>query len=339
MQMVTTVAEWGAAPVRQKRWERLNHSCKIIITAGLRFTLAKGVLTTFFLMCPPKKTAASALAAAAAKAVEAAKAKAAAEAAAKAVAAKARKAARSDVDMQRLYLVDDWLSTAPQERQWRPQTPSSNSAGSFGMESNYWDAQSRQLEFMQKHPNVKSLGFPHPIKLDPEAHANDWEKEEDRLALMWHNAIAVDIFRALRFCGVVLLHTPSMVPHALSYLPYSTYRRSHPPSVATSMSIGNIASREQMWALSQLVTRRACSAQRRVNKALQMMCRPMASAWKLPLHMRMLGGESAYNFSRENWRLPGACFLGQSLVAFRSEHFLPDAQAAGLGSITSSPRT
>ncbi|CAK9117583.1 unnamed protein product [Durusdinium trenchii] len=92
----------------------------------------------------------------------------------------------------------------------------------------------------------------HPIKLDPEAHANDWEKEEDRLALMWHNAIAVDIFRALRFCGVVLLHTPSMVPHALSYLPYSTYRRSHPPSVATSMSIGNIASREQMWALSQL---------------------------------------------------------------------------------------
>lgn len=32
-------------------WERLNHSCKIIITAGLRFTLAKGVLTTFFLMC------------------------------------------------------------------------------------------------------------------------------------------------------------------------------------------------------------------------------------------------------------------------------------------------
>ena len=104
MQMVTAVAEWGAAPVRQKRiwaeplrglscravvsflsyrlcvcvlnlfgcpwyvmclpvhktvtlcppvsgWEELNHSCKIIITAGLRFTLAKGVLSTFFLMC------------------------------------------------------------------------------------------------------------------------------------------------------------------------------------------------------------------------------------------------------------------------------------------------
>ena len=50
----------------------------------------------------------------------------------------------------------------------------------------------------------------HPIKLDPEAHANDWETEEDRIALMWHNAIAIDIFRALRFCGVVLLHAPSM---------------------------------------------------------------------------------------------------------------------------------
>lgn len=27
--------------------------------------------------------------------------------------------ARSDVDMQRFYLVDDWLSTAPRERQRR----------------------------------------------------------------------------------------------------------------------------------------------------------------------------------------------------------------------------
>ncbi|CAE6933184.1 unnamed protein product [Symbiodinium microadriaticum] len=53
MQMVTTVAEWGAHPVRQKRWEQLNTSCKVIITAGLRFTLAKGILSTFFLLCPP----------------------------------------------------------------------------------------------------------------------------------------------------------------------------------------------------------------------------------------------------------------------------------------------
>ena len=43
-------------PVSQG-WERLNHSCKIIITAGLRFTLAKGVLTTFFLMCRGKANA------------------------------------------------------------------------------------------------------------------------------------------------------------------------------------------------------------------------------------------------------------------------------------------
>lgn len=50
----------------------------------------------------------------------------------------------------------------------------------------------------------------HPVKLDPEAHANDWPTVQERLALMWHNAVAVDLFRALRFCGVVLLHAPSM---------------------------------------------------------------------------------------------------------------------------------
>ncbi|CAJ1452634.1 unnamed protein product [Effrenium voratum] len=77
----------------------------------------------------------------------------------------------------------------------------------------------------------------HPIHLDPEAHANDWPTEE-RISL-WHNAIAVDVFRTLRFCGVMPLHAASMVPHTLSYLPYSTYRRSHSPSVATAMSIGN----------------------------------------------------------------------------------------------------
>eukprot|EP00930_Biecheleria_cincta_P048080 TRINITY_DN33445_c0_g1_i1.p1 TRINITY_DN33445_c0_g1~~TRINITY_DN33445_c0_g1_i1.p1 ORF type:complete len:414 (-),score=81.91 TRINITY_DN33445_c0_g1_i1:38-1279(-) len=53
MQMVTKVAEWGSEPSRQKLWERLNHSCKIVISAGLKYTLAKGILTTFFLICPP----------------------------------------------------------------------------------------------------------------------------------------------------------------------------------------------------------------------------------------------------------------------------------------------
>lgn len=173
----------------------------------------------------------------------------------------------------------------------------------------------------------------HPIRLDPDAHANDWPTAEERIALMWHNAVAVDIFRALRFCGVLVLHAPSMVPHALSYLPYSTYRRSHPPSVASAISIGNIAPREQMWAMSQLVSRRACVAQRRLRSAVKELCRPLkASGWKSPLRMRILGGDSAQNFTDRNWRLPGACFLGQSLVAFRSEHFLPDAQAAGLAS-------
>lgn len=50
----------------------------------------------------------------------------------------------------------------------------------------------------------------HPIKLDADAHANDWPTPEERIALMWHNAVAVDIFRSLRFCGVILLHAPSM---------------------------------------------------------------------------------------------------------------------------------
>ena len=50
----------------------------------------------------------------------------------------------------------------------------------------------------------------YPIRLDPDAHANDWPTAEERIALMWHNAVAVDIFRALRFCGVLVLHAPSM---------------------------------------------------------------------------------------------------------------------------------
>lgn len=86
----------------------------------------------------------------------------------------------------------------------------------------------------------------HPIRLDPEAHHNDWATEEERLKLLWQNALAVDVFRQLRFCGVVVLHAPQMVPHALSFLPYSTYRRSHAPSVATAMSIGNIVARQEL---------------------------------------------------------------------------------------------
>eukprot|EP00440_Ansanella_granifera_P059598 gb/GFBE01064594.1/.p1 GENE.gb/GFBE01064594.1/~~gb/GFBE01064594.1/.p1 ORF type:complete len:402 (+),score=60.72 gb/GFBE01064594.1/:1-1206(+) len=53
MNLVTRIAEWGAEPSRQKRWETLNHSCKVVISAGLKYTLAKGILTTFFLICPP----------------------------------------------------------------------------------------------------------------------------------------------------------------------------------------------------------------------------------------------------------------------------------------------
>ncbi|CAE6933163.1 unnamed protein product [Symbiodinium sp. KB8] len=137
----------------------------------------------------------------------------------------------------------------------------------------------------------------HPIGLDAEAHANDWPTQEERLSLMWHNAVAVDVFR----------------------------------SVATAMSIGNVASREQMRALSQLVQRRACAAQRR-SRGSDRPGKPRRS-W-MP-RSRILGGDLDVNLTAEAWRLPGARFLGQSLVAFRSEHFLPDAQAAGLGATPS----
>ena len=37
-------------PCGSPGWEQLNTSCKVIISAGLRFTLAKGILATFFLL-------------------------------------------------------------------------------------------------------------------------------------------------------------------------------------------------------------------------------------------------------------------------------------------------
>eukprot|EP00933_Yihiella_yeosuensis_P040180 TRINITY_DN34414_c0_g1_i1.p1 TRINITY_DN34414_c0_g1~~TRINITY_DN34414_c0_g1_i1.p1 ORF type:complete len:406 (-),score=72.04 TRINITY_DN34414_c0_g1_i1:74-1291(-) len=53
MHLVTRIGEWGAEPVRQKTWESLNTSCKVCINQGLKFTMAKGILTTFFYICPP----------------------------------------------------------------------------------------------------------------------------------------------------------------------------------------------------------------------------------------------------------------------------------------------
>mmetsp|Transcript_181342 Transcript_181342/g.575511 ORF Transcript_181342/g.575511 Transcript_181342/m.575511 type:complete len:675 (-) Transcript_181342:283-2307(-) len=164
----------------------------------------------------------------------------------------------------------------------------------------------------------------HPLVFDQGAHANDWDTESERLSLLWHNALAIDIFRTLRFCGVLVLHTPRMIPHSLAYLPYSTYRRTHAPSVLSAMTIGNVPAREQMFAMTQLVRRRACQLQRQLNASKAPLC---PAEWRPPFRMRVLGVPTSPAFTERNWYLPGARFLGMSVLAFRSEHFLPDAQA------------
>lgn len=53
MSMLMQVAEWGNQSERQAAWNRLNKSCKVVISSGLRFSLCKGILKSFFYMCPP----------------------------------------------------------------------------------------------------------------------------------------------------------------------------------------------------------------------------------------------------------------------------------------------
>eukprot|EP00747_Dinoflagellata_sp_TGD_P183504 gnl/TRDRNA2_/TRDRNA2_38422_c0_seq1.p1 gnl/TRDRNA2_/TRDRNA2_38422_c0~~gnl/TRDRNA2_/TRDRNA2_38422_c0_seq1.p1 ORF type:complete len:680 (+),score=121.65 gnl/TRDRNA2_/TRDRNA2_38422_c0_seq1:171-2042(+) len=53
MSMVTRLAEWGSEPERKAFWEKHNVSSKIVINPGVRFHLCKGVLSTFFFVCPP----------------------------------------------------------------------------------------------------------------------------------------------------------------------------------------------------------------------------------------------------------------------------------------------
>uniref|UniRef100_A0A7R9ZX92 Uncharacterized protein n=1 Tax=Pyrodinium bahamense TaxID=73915 RepID=A0A7R9ZX92_9DINO len=53
MTMVTRVAAWGGEPVRQEKWQRLNLVCKVVVSGGVRLMLARGVLSTFFFLCPP----------------------------------------------------------------------------------------------------------------------------------------------------------------------------------------------------------------------------------------------------------------------------------------------
>lgn len=53
MSMVTRVAEWGGEPERQQKWERLNLACKVVVSSGFKFQICKGILSTFFFVCPP----------------------------------------------------------------------------------------------------------------------------------------------------------------------------------------------------------------------------------------------------------------------------------------------
>merc|ERR1712190_136653 len=113
-----------------------------------------------------------------------------------------------------------------------------------------------------------------------------------------------------------------MVPHGMTYLPYSTYRRVHAPSVATALTIGNSLSREQMYAMAQLVRGRACREANKDNSFAK-----QCPAWRVPFRMRVLQSLAPADVASRDWFFPGARFMGMSFVAFRSEHFLPDAQA------------
>merc|ERR1719359_1842308 len=53
MNMLMRIADWGNNPYRQDKWVRLNKSCKVVVTAGIRFSMCKAVLKSFFYVCPP----------------------------------------------------------------------------------------------------------------------------------------------------------------------------------------------------------------------------------------------------------------------------------------------
>jgi hypothetical protein len=53
MSQIMRVADWGKNSVRQDKWMKLNIACKIVVTAGIRFTMTTAVLKSFFYICPP----------------------------------------------------------------------------------------------------------------------------------------------------------------------------------------------------------------------------------------------------------------------------------------------
>merc|ERR1719356_2049266 len=109
----------------------------------------------------------------------------------------------------------------------------------------------------------------------------------------------------------------------MSYLPYSTYRRPHAPSVASAATIGNVASREQLYAMAQMLRQRACRTAKQVREGRHRVLLggsgQCPTDWHPPFKIRVLGEHARLNFTDQNWILPGARFLGMALVAFRSE--------------------
>lgn len=53
MSQIMRVADWGKNSVRQDKWLKLNLACKVVVTAGIRFSMTTAVLKSFFYMCPP----------------------------------------------------------------------------------------------------------------------------------------------------------------------------------------------------------------------------------------------------------------------------------------------
>ncbi|OLP98182.1 hypothetical protein AK812_SmicGene19406 [Symbiodinium microadriaticum] len=53
MKIVMRLAEWGRDPARTETFQRMNKACKVVVSEGLKARLAKGILTTFFFVCPP----------------------------------------------------------------------------------------------------------------------------------------------------------------------------------------------------------------------------------------------------------------------------------------------
>lgn len=51
--LLQKLAAWGAHPDREVKWKALNRACKVVINSGVRFTVCRGILNTFFWVCPP----------------------------------------------------------------------------------------------------------------------------------------------------------------------------------------------------------------------------------------------------------------------------------------------